>query len=69
MFALCGNCGTNTSVTDCEFILVSEVPVPADREQDAVLEAMRLREEEARSEAFLRSLLERRPGLHVVRTV
>lgn len=50
------------SVNTLEFILVTPTPVPVDRELDAVIEAQRLREEEERSNAFLESLLRRKPG-------
>lgn len=43
--------------------------LPVDVAVRDAMERERLREEEERSEVFLRSLLERRPGNHLVRVV
>lgn len=54
-----------------ETILIEPKPmgIPIDVAVRDAMQREAIREEDARSEAFLRSLLERQPGKHVVRTI
>lgn len=52
-------------------VLVEPDPVPLVLDPAArdAMERERIREDESRSDEFLRSLLDRRPGKHLVRTL
>ncbi len=64
-------CERYASVNSLLPVLVEPDPAPLvlDVATRDAIERERIRDDEEKSEAFLRSLLERRPGLHVVRTV